>query len=72
MLNLVNDTFGVTDNTLVVDLCDNTNIGFIYNILKKYNLNKLVFGSGQPLITGWQLKKLKLNIPTLPEQEEVE
>ncbi|WP_166387170.1 restriction endonuclease subunit S [Polaribacter sp. 11A2H] len=70
-INVVNDKFGVSDNTLVV-VCNNAiDIKFIYFYLDFYNLNRLVFGSGQPLITGGQLKSLKLNIPSLKEQQKI-
>lgn len=70
-INKVIGRFGVTDNTLVVDVKDKLNIDFLYLALFRYNLNRLVFGSGQPLITGGQLKSLKLNIPSLPEQQKI-
>jgi type I restriction enzyme S subunit len=40
---------------------------FKYQLIKK-NINTLVFGSGQPLITGSQLKALLLPVPTIEEQ----
>jgi type I restriction enzyme S subunit len=39
--------------------------------LTKFNLNKLIFGSGQPLITGGLLKSIKISFPTLPEQQKI-
>lgn len=60
--------YSVTDNTLIVDLKETINSNFIYYNLIFSNLNKLVFGSGQPLITGGQLKSLIINCPSLPEQ----
>ena len=72
LLNIADGIYGVTDNTLVVELDDSkNNVFFTFNLLKKFNLNKLVFGSGQPLITGGQLKKLKLYAPSLPEQQKI-
>lgn len=62
-LNKVNGKFGVTDNTLVINLKDANLLDFIYYSLDNIGLNKLVFGSGQPLITGGQLKSLKLSVP---------
>ena len=38
-------------------------IEFYFYLLKYIGLNKLVFGSGQPLITGGQLKDLEVIIP---------
>ena len=63
-INKVNGNFCVTDNTLILDLRDKEIINFIYYNLKEINLSKLIFGSGQPLITGGQLKSLKLRMPT--------
>jgi type I restriction enzyme S subunit len=71
LTNVIEGQFGVTDNTLVVDLKNTVDIDFILSLLHKYNLNRLVFGSGQPLITGGQLKTLKLNFPSKQEQEKI-
>lgn len=60
LLQYVNDEFGVTDNTLVVNAHENNK--YIYYYLQFYNLNRLVFGSGQPLITGGMLKKIPIGI----------
>ena len=49
---------GVTDNTLIINAKEWNR--YIYYYLQHYNLNRLVFGSGQPLITGSMLKKLKI------------
>ncbi len=63
LLNLVKGKFGVTDNTLVIDLKEVNLFDYIFYILETIGLNKLVFGSGQPLITGRQLKNLIINYP---------
>lgn len=60
LLNRAKGKFGVTDNTLVLDLKKVDIIDFIQYSLYKIGLNKLVFGSGQPLITGGQLKSLQI------------
>ena len=57
-LQLVNIPCGVTDNALVVNAKSWNKYVFYY--LQHFNLNKLVFGSGQPLITGGMLKKIKI------------
>lgn len=67
----VEGNYCVTDNTLILDLFFSLDVEFIYNYLLKENLNKLVFGSGQPLITGGQLKSLEITLPTLPEQQKI-
>jgi type I restriction enzyme S subunit len=63
--------FGVTDNTLVLSLDKSQNIDFIYYSLENVGLNKLVFGSGQPLITGGQLKNLDIYFPSSDEQQKI-
>lgn len=67
----VNGKYLVSDNTLMLDLTNRVSIDFLYYYLLKINLNQLVFGSGQPLITAGQLKSLKLYIPTILEQQKI-
>jgi len=67
-LNRADGIYGVTDNTLVITPSDQINLGFLEASLRRCDLNRLVFGSGQPLITGTMLKRLKREFPTLPEQ----
>lgn len=71
LLNRVNGKFGVTDNTLVIFLYESENLDFVYYILEKSGLNKLVFGSGQPLITGGQLKNFIIYLPKPEEQQKI-
>lgn len=71
LIYMVQGTYGVTDNTLVLRTMHNTEISFLRNSLLRSNLSRLVFGSGQPLITGSDLKKLKLYLPSLPEQQKI-
>lgn len=67
-LNFVTGEYGVSDNTIIVRIKSGFNVVFFkYQLIKK-NLNTLVFGSGQPLITGSQLKALLLPVPTIEEQ----
>ncbi len=68
LVNLVNGKYGVSDNTIVINLNNNNDVEFIKSWLIKKDLNTLVFGSGQPLITGTQLKKLLIPLPKLKEQ----
>ncbi len=51
-VNKVSGKYCVSDNTLMVSLQSNIDIDFIFFKLINYQLNRLVFGSGQPLITG--------------------
>lgn len=66
----INGIYGVSDNTLMISEVTE-NIDFMYYQLKQENLNKYIFGSGQPLITGTILKKLVFYIPTLQEQTKI-
>lgn len=70
-LNYVSGQFSVTDNTLVLKFDNRNNIKFFYYLLHNSNLNKLVFGSGQPLITGTLLTNIKINIPCYQEQQKI-
>ncbi|MGE1023718.1 restriction endonuclease subunit S [Bacillus sp. GMs2/2] len=57
----------ITDNTIFFESIHAEKI-FIQELLIKNNLSKKSFGSGQPLIKGSDLKKLKVYIPSLSEQ----
>jgi len=71
MLNKVHGTFGVTDNTLVLSLQKDQKLNFVYYLLDNFGLNKLIFGSGQPLVTGGQLKNLLFTFPNFLEQGKI-
>jgi type I restriction enzyme, S subunit len=70
-INRVKGKYAVTDNTLVIDLKNDFLVPFCEAYLKRFGLNRLIFGSGQPLITGGQLKALKISFPSLPEQQKI-
>ena len=70
-LNLVRSRYGVTDNTIILRLRSGCCLPFFWRQLETKRLNSLVFGSGQPLITGSQLKALPLSVPSLPEQRAI-
>ncbi|MEG4581852.1 restriction endonuclease subunit S [Microcoleus sp. MON1_C5] len=69
--NLVSGYYCVSDNTLIISLNQSVDIIFTYYKLVNYKLNTLVFGSGQPLITGAQLKNLLVSIPHISEQQAI-
>lgn len=71
LINLIDGNFGVSDNTLVVDCKPILDSRYVYYFLDYYNLNRLIFGSGQPLITATLLKALKLYLPKIQEQKKI-
>ncbi|MGC4966034.1 restriction endonuclease subunit S [Streptomyces globisporus] len=60
----VDGQYGVSDNTLVIRPAANQDVDFLTEVLRHANLNRMVYGSGQPLVTGTMLKSLE--IPDLP------
>lgn len=70
-INLVSNQFSVTDNTLIIDMKAEISLDFTYQKLISSNLGKLTFGSGQPLITGSQLKSFHIPFPSFPEQQKI-
>ena len=70
-LSFVSGRYGVTDNTIMLRLSGNCYLPFFWRQLETKRLNSLVFGSGQPLITGSQLKALPLAVPPFPEQRAI-
>ena len=57
----------ITDNTVFLQ---GNHIDFVFYLLDKFDLKKLSFGSGQPLIKASELKKLELLMPTNNEEKE--
>ena len=71
-LNVVDGEYGVTDNTIIVRINDSVLWSYVWRQLDAKSLNSIVFGSGQPLITGTQIKNLLLPFPpTKAEQQAV-
>ncbi|MDT2933555.1 restriction endonuclease subunit S [Lactococcus lactis] len=59
----------ISDNTVYIQ---SKNLEFIFYLLTKYDLKKLAFGTGQPLIKASELKNLKLFSPkTFGEQQKI-
>ena len=67
--NIVCGKYGVSDNTLIVEVNPENETKYIYYSLKYKKLNQLIFGSGQPLITGSLLKNITLYIPDKNSQK---
>lgn len=70
-INVVAGRYGVTDNTIMVRIGNHADLQFVWRSLEAKNLNSLVFGSGQPLITGSQLKSIRIALPKLEEQSAI-
>ncbi len=70
-INLINAKCGISDNTLVVKVVKYINLRFIYYLLLECRLNKLIYGSGQPLLTSTQIKNIIVKIPCLTEQQKI-
>ena len=69
-LQIINEPCGITDNTLIIKP-QKVDAQYIYYFLQYFNLNRLIFGSGQPLITGSMLKKVKISIGNIQEQNKL-
>ena len=69
-LQIINEPCGITDNTLIIKP-KKVDAQYIYYFLQHFNLNRLIFGSGQPLITGSMLKKVKISIGNIQEQNKL-
>lgn len=70
-VNFVEGKYCVSDNTLMVQLNKEADFTFVLCFLRYSNLNKLIFGSGQPLITGTQLKLLPVALPPTEAEQTV-
>ena len=57
----------ITDNTVFLQ---GSHIDFVFYLLNKFDLKKMSFGSGQPLIKASELKYLKLMMPVQNEEKE--
>lgn len=62
-VNKVSGKYCVSDNTLMVTYKSDIDANFSYYQLVNFKLSRLIFGSGQPLVTGSQVKKIALPIP---------
>lgn len=72
VVNYYAGSCGVTDNTLVVRVNKvRNNAKYILNFLEYYDPHRLIFGSGQPLVTGGQLKKIEVPIISMELQEKI-
>ena len=58
----------ISDNTIFIK---SKNVEFLSNYLKRFDLKKLSFGTGQPLIKSSDLKKIKILLPSCFEQQQI-
>jgi len=56
----------ISDNTVYIK-CPTLN--YIFHSLSAFDLSKLAFGTGQPLIKASELSKLKIKIPQSPDEQ---
>ncbi len=57
----------ITDNTVFLQ---GKNIDFVFYLLDRFDLRKMAFGSGQPLIKASELKNLNLQMPSSGKEKE--
>ena len=67
-VSIASGKYDVSDNTIIVENQDCYSLYFAYQYLIASNLNKMVFGSGQPLITAGMLKRMFVVYPPFEEQ----
>ena len=70
-LRQVSGAYGVSDNTIIVRVKEGISLAYVRRQLEAKRLNTLIFGSGQPLITGSQIKDLSISLPARAEQDAV-
>lgn len=58
----------ITDNTVFIQ---GDNLSFLYQLLNHFDLKKISFGTGQPLVKASELKNLLLRFPSIKEQEKI-
>ena len=70
-LHIAKGKYDVSDNTLIIELNENELLSFYYFLLVNINLNKLNYGTGQPLVTSGMLKNIDIQIPCKAEQQKI-
>ncbi|ESU94436.1 TPA: restriction endonuclease subunit S [Streptococcus pyogenes] len=58
----------ISDNTVFIK---SDYINFLYHFLHRFDIKKLSFGTGQPLIKSSELRNILISTPSLPEQEAI-
>ena len=57
----------ISDNTVFIQASQN--IEFLYQLLIRFDIKRLSFGTGQPLVKASKLKRLELMMPTDMEEQ---
>ena len=70
-LHIAKGKYDVSDNTLIIELNENELLSFYYFLLVNINLNKLNYGTGQPLVTSGMLKNIDIQLPCKAEQQKI-
>ncbi len=70
-VHIAKGKYDVTDNTLILNLKDDSLLTYLFFILSRENLNQYAKGGGQPLVTGKDLKELLFPIPTKSRQHSI-
>ena len=63
----------ITGNSMVIntDECTRINKMYLYYLLKNYNFKSIISGSGQPQIVREPISAIKINLPTIQDQNEI-
>ena len=58
----------ISDNTVFIQ---GSHIDFLYYLLEKFDLKRLSFGTGQPLVKASELRVLSLTVPSDDQEKDV-
>jgi type I restriction enzyme S subunit len=70
-IDYCNGKFWASDNTIVAKPKDDSDILFVYYLLKELRLNRHAGGAAQPLVTQSILKQVATRVPTLRVQQKI-
>ena len=70
-VHLINYPSWISDNALKISTWNDFIDSFLVYLLKSAKLNDLASKTAQPLITGEQIKSLKVVIPSIEEQKQI-
>lgn len=70
-LQLIDKECGVSDNTLIIQPNNELPETYLFYYFVHLNLNRFIYGSGQPLITGGMLKKMPVRFGSTIETKKL-